>query len=115
MQNLLRETAERKRGEKINPGKLGGEIQQLLDSGTLPPYLVEQIDTVRIFGNFAAHPKKSVVTGEIVPVEPTEADASLDIIKALFDFYFVLPKKSEERRNKTNAKLKDAGMKQPMK
>lgn len=114
LQHIFREMAESKTGERIKQGKLSYEIQQVLDSGTLPRYLSEQIDAIRVFGNFAAHPNENVNTGEIVPVEPAEADASLDIIEALFDFYFVMPKRSEERRSKTNAKLKDAGM-NPMK
>jgi hypothetical protein len=114
LQNLLLEKATVNSGEKIKPGMLANEIQQVLDSGKLPSYLAEQIDAIRAFGNFAAHPKKNVNTGEVVPVEPTEADASLDIIEALFDFYFIMPKRSEERRSKTNAKLKEAGM-NPMK
>ena len=36
---------------------------------------------------------KSKTTGEIVEVEPSEAEWKLDVIEMLFDFLFVQPKK----------------------
>jgi len=53
LQHILRETA------KVKPSNLANEIQQVIDSGTLPSHLVEVIDAVRNIGNFAAHPLKS--------------------------------------------------------
>jgi hypothetical protein len=72
------------------------------------------IDAVRNTGNFAAHPNKSKSTGEIVPVEPQEAEWNLDVLEALFDFYYVQPAKVAERRAALDQKLADAG-KPPMK
>src|SRR5208282_6535945 len=43
-------------------------------SGTLPSYLADNIDGIRNIGNFAAHPLKSTASGEIVEVEPGEAE-----------------------------------------
>lgn len=103
LQHLLREKA------GIKPGTLADEIQQVLDSKQLPAYLAEAVDGIRIIGNFAAHPIKSTSTGEIVDVEPGEADWILDTLEGLFDFYFVQPAKLKEKRNTLNKKLKDAG------
>lgn len=83
LQNILREVA------GVKHDNLHNEIQEVIDKGTLPTYIVEVIDAVRNIGNFAAHPFKSEKTGEILPVELGEANWNLDVIEALFDFYFV--------------------------
>lgn len=108
LQNLLRAWA------KVKPGNLADEIQQVIDSGTLPSHLVEEIDAIRNIGNFAAHPLKSEKTGEILPVEPAEAEWNLNVLEALFDFYFVQPALARRRRAALDEKLKEAGQK-PMK
>ncbi len=85
LQNLLRDAV------KVKHGDLANEIQQVLDSKSLPSYIAEAIDAVRNIGNFAAHPMKSRITGDIVPVEPEEAFWNLDVLETLFDFYYVQP------------------------
>jgi len=108
LQNLLREVA------KVKPGNLADEIQQVINSGALPSFLVESIDAIRNIGNFAAHPMKSRSSGEIVPVGPGEADWNIDVLESLFDFYFVQPEVIRKKREALNNKLQDAG-KPPMK
>jgi len=93
---------------------LSSEIQELLDSNTLPSALADELDVIRTVGNFAAHPIKSQSTGEVVDVEPGEAESLLDVLEELFDFYFVRPAASRRRRDKLNEKLTDAG-KPPLK
>ena len=93
---------------------LAKEIQEVLDSGKLPSHLAESIDAVRNLGNFAAHPLKSQHTGEIIDVNPGEAEWNLDVLESLFDFYFVQPAVLKAKRDALNAKLKEAG-KPPMK
>jgi len=108
LQHILREKA------GIKKGDLATEIQQVIDSRTLPSHLNESIDAIRNIGNFAAHPIKSTSSGEVVPVEAGEAEWNLDVVEALFDFYFVQPDLLQSKRDALNAKLKDAG-KPPMK
>jgi len=108
LQNLLVEKA------KVAKGDLSKQIQEVLDSGKLPSHLEESIDAIRNIGNFAAHPNKSKSTGEIVDVEPHEAEWTLDVLEDLFDFYYVQPEKSKLRRAALDAKLGDTG-KPPMK
>lgn len=108
LQNILREVA------KVKPGNLSNEIQQVIDSGNLPSHIVDAIDAVRNIGNFATHPLKSEKTGEILPVEPMEAEWNLDVLEALFDFYFVQPAVVRKKRAALDQKLKEAG-KKPMK
>jgi hypothetical protein len=108
VQHLLREQA------KVKQGNLSEEIQEVLDAKALPVYLAEAIDGIRNIGNFAAHPMKSKQTGEIVEVEPGEADWLLDTLEGLFNFYFVQPDLLRKRQEALNEKLKQVG-KPPMK
>lgn len=103
LQNLLRQAA------GVKAGDLFDEIQQVLDSKQLSSTIADNIDAVRAIGNFAAHPTKSKSTGEIVDVEPHEAEWNLDVLESLFDFYFVLPAKAQSKKDALNKKLGDAG------
>ena len=108
LQSILREVA------KVKHDNLYNEIQEVLNSKALPSYITEVIDAVRNIGNFAAHPLKSEKTGEILPVKPVEAEWNLDVIEALFDFYFVQPAVVRKKKAVLDKKLKEAG-KKPMK
>ena len=108
LQNILRDKA------GVKPGNLADEIQQTLDSKQLPSWLAESLDAIRNIGNFAAHPMKSTHSGEILEVEPGEAEWNLDVLEGLFDFYFVQPAILKKKQDDLNKKLKDAG-KPPMK
>jgi hypothetical protein len=103
LQYILREKA------GVKPSNLSSEIQEVIDRGDLPSHLAEVIDAVRNIGNFAAHPIKSESTGEILPVEPGEAEWNLDVLEALFDFYFVQPAIIAKKKEALNAKLREAG------
>ena len=93
---------------------MDAEIQAAIDSNTLPFYITQALDAVRVVGNFAAHPIKSTASGQVIDVEPGEAEANLDTLEALFDFYFVQPAAAQKKRNALNAKLQEAG-KPPLK
>jgi hypothetical protein len=93
---------------------LVAQIQAALDSRTLPTQIGEVLDAVRNIGNFAAHPTKSQSTGEIMEVEPGEAEWNLEVLEALFDFYYVLEAANRRRMDALNARLADAG-KPPLK
>ena len=96
----------------MKPGDLSSEITQVLQQ--LPSHLAQAVDAIRNIGNFAAHPNKSTSTGEIIDVEPGEAEWLLDVLEGLFDHYFVQPAVLAAKRDALNQKLKDAG-KPPMK
>ena len=102
LQAILREKG-------FNEKSLAQEIQKAIDSNTLPPYIAEPLDAIRNIGNFAAHPIKATNSGEIIEVEPGEADWNLDVIEALFDFYFDQPVKMQAKKDALNAKLNSAG------
>ncbi len=90
---------------------LSEQIEAVLPD--LPTYIAEQVDAIRVIGNFAAHPIKNSRSGEIVEVEPGEAEWNLDVLDLLFDFYFVGPARAEAKRDALNTKLIEAG-KSPM-
>ncbi len=106
LQHILREKA------KVKKGNLSDEIDQILQK--LPTHIAEQVDAIRQVGNFSAHTAKSTNSGEILDVEPGEAEWSLEILEMLFDHYFIAPAKIQEKRDKLNSKLTEAG-KKPLK
>lgn len=107
LQRLIREKA------GITKRTLFDEIEALINGGSLPGYINENLHGLRHFGNFGTHPIKSESTGEIIDVEPGEAEWQIDTLEHLFDHYFVKPALTAERRENLNKKLVDAG-KPPM-
>jgi hypothetical protein len=103
LQNLLREAA------GATQKDLAKQIDYVLAHGDLGSRLKKNLDAVREVGNFAAHPIKSENTGQIVPVEPAEAEWNLDVLERLFDYYYVQPLVDEQMRSQTNVKLREAG------
>lgn len=98
---------------KVKRSDLSKEIQEFIDRPSTPSDLKENVDAVRNIGNFAAHPTKNTNTGDIVDVEPEEAEWLLDVLESLFDFCFVQPAKNLARKAALNVKLQSAG-KPPM-
>lgn len=103
LQNILREVA------GVKTSDLSKEIQEVLDRKTLPSHIADGLDAVRNIGNFAAHPIKSQHTGEVIDVEPGEAEWNLDVLESLFDFYFVQPAQLQAKKDALNKKLAEAG------
>ena len=102
LQNLLREKA------KTKAKDLAPQIDEVLESRKLPSHLADAIDAVRNVGAFAAHPIKSQHTGEVIKVEPGEAEWLLETLEGLFDFYFVQPTKLKKKREALDKKLEEA-------
>ena len=71
----------------------------------MPTHLSESINTIRNIGNFTAHLLKITSSGEIVDVEEGGAEWSLDVIEALFDFYFIQPSILKAKRAALDKKL----------
>ncbi len=107
LQDLIRQQ------EGIVERSLFAEIQQLLKRNKLPKYLADDLDSIRNVGNFAAHPIKDTNTGQIVEVEPGEAEWTLKVLEELLHFYFIDQPRSKARRDALNQKLRDSG-EQPM-
>ena len=83
----------------------------LLRTMSFASLLEEKRDVVREIGNLAAHPTKDQNTGQILPVEPAEAEWNLDVLEGLLDHYFVKPDVAQRRNDAINQKLKQADRK----
>lgn len=103
LQNLLVEKA------GVTKKDLADQIEEVLTSKQLPSRLADDLHAVRVIGNFGAHPIKSKSTGEIVDVEPGEAEWNLEVVEGLLQHYYVEEERAKQRRAAMNQKLKDAG------
>jgi hypothetical protein len=103
LQSVLKEKGGAKKKDLID------QIEEVIANGGIPTSTAEQLHAVRHIGNFAAHPTKSTITGEILDVEVGEAEWNLDVLEALFDLYFVQPAIAAKRKEELNKKLKEAG------
>ena len=77
----------------------------------LPSGVKENVDVIRKFGNFSAHPVTDKNTLQVIPVAPEEAEWCLEIIETLFDHYYVIPAANKKRRDELNQRLQQAGQK----
>jgi hypothetical protein len=82
LQDVIREV------EGVQGPTLQAEIAAVLKKNTLPSFLAKDLDAIRIVGNFAAHPVKDTNTGEVVDVEPGEAEWTLEVLEGILEFYF---------------------------
>ena len=103
LQQVLREYG------KTKSKDLYDQIQEIIDANQLPASLADQLNAVRVIGNFAAHPLKSQSSGLILPVEDHEAEWNLDVLESVFDHYFVKPAQAQARKTALNKKLAEAG------
>jgi len=108
LQNILRDEF------GIQNRNLAAEIDAFIAQPGIPSYLSDAVDAIRNIGNLAAHPLKNTNTGEVMPVEPGEAEWLIEVLSSLFDFKFIQPLKLQERKDQLNAKLQELG-KPPMK
>jgi predicted RNA-binding Zn-ribbon protein involved in translation (DUF1610 family) len=99
LQQLLRD-----RGG-ISPSTLFKEIEAIIATGILPPYLARDIDAIRRIGNVATHPAKDANPAEVVDVDPEEAKWTLSVLDALLQFFFVDEAKSQRRWATLNQKF----------
>ena len=88
---------------------LSDQIQDFIEDATNPPHVKDNLGYLREIGNFAAHPMKSTNTGEVITVEPGEAEWALEVVDGLFDFYFVGPARDAGRRRAFDERIEEAG------
>lgn len=93
----------------IKETDLYNAIEKLLKLNILPSDISDQLHAIRNIGNFAVHPLTYNKTNEIVQVTKDEAEWTLNIIKQLFDFFYVAPKRKKKRKEEFNEKLRKAG------
>ena len=76
---------------------------------SLPKYIRDVVDYIRTIGNFAAHRITDQNTREIIDVDRDEAEWCLEIVRNLFDHYYVKPAISKRKMADLNEKLDAAG------
>lgn len=89
----------------IRKKNLNEEIIEFLKLPNIPSILSEEIDNIRIIGNFAAHPKKCTNVDSIIEVEPGEAEWSVQTLENLLDFAFTQPIITQERKDKLSERF----------
>ncbi len=82
--------------------QLGDQLTEM--KPTMPSALQDFVDLIQLFGNLSAHPKENKNTGEVIDVEPGEAEVMLDVLDSLFDFYYVKPARYQELLDSVKAK-----------
>lgn len=92
----------------IKKKDLATEVDEFINNSGAPSYLTMTVDAIRHYGNFSAHPIENAATGAVIEVEDGEAEWLLDILDALFDFYFVQPAVVSAKAQALNAKLQQA-------
>lgn len=95
--------------EGIKERNLKTEIDKLIATNKLPSYISDNLEIIRGFGNIAAHGMEDQASGEILDVEPNEAEFLLDVLELLFDIYFVQATKAAKIKASLNQKLTSAG------
>ncbi len=88
-------------------GATGNLVEKIakVKKGGLSSLLGEHLDAVREIGNYAAHPRKSYATGEILQVEPEEAEFTLRTVRLLMDHWYVQEKNEDEQVRQLREKL----------
>lgn len=85
------------------------EIQDVIESDLLPSDICESLGLLRRVANFSAFPIKSLSTGEIVAVEPQEAEWNLDVLEMIFDYLFIRPAAIQKKKSALHLKLREVG------
>lgn len=94
---------------KITRPNLFEEIQYVIENNLVSKEVAEHLDAIRTIGNFATHPIKSTNSGEIIEVEPDEAEYNLEVLEMLFDHLYDKPAYFDKKKEALNLKLKNSG------
>jgi hypothetical protein len=86
-------------------GGLAGQIQRAIASPAMPPYLKEALDTLANVAKLETDQPKSFRSDALVPVYEGEAEWLLEILKPLFDFYYVQPARVGRKRHAVEERL----------
>jgi len=87
------------------------EIDLLINKSVFPSYINDTLHAIREIGNFAAHPLKDTSTGEVVDVEPGEAEWIFSLLISMLELHFVQGSLHRQRMDALNTKLISVGKK----
>ena len=85
--------------------RLDAQIKEARKNERFDPKLDGLLDYVRKFGNFGTHASKDD-TDKIIDVESGEAETMLEIIEALFEYYYLRPEELKKIKKQLDEKLK---------
>jgi hypothetical protein len=102
LQSVLREEGYT---QKDLSKQIDAVLAETVGSKTLPSSVHMIVDTVRNFGNFAAHKITDQTTLQLIDVEPAEAEFCLDVLDSVFDHYYVKPAQAIAVKAALDAKL----------
>jgi hypothetical protein len=90
---------------------LAGQIDKFLAEPSYPSSLKDNLHYLREVGDFSAHTKKDLESGDVIEVTREEAGWTLDIIARLFDYLIVGPARDAQMHAVMDEKLRQAGRK----
>jgi hypothetical protein len=94
----------------VSMGLIGQqEILRVISTLAPPTHLAQQLEAVRLVGNFAAFPMKDTNTSATTDIEEGEAELLIETLEGLFDYVFVEPAKWTASKAGLTARLKTAG------
>lgn len=101
---LLQHYIEKK--HKIKKPDLKQEIEELKKLNYYPSDLITLFNHIRHYGTFAAHAKTDQISGEIIDIDPGEADSLLAILEEMFDYDYERKRRIKETEKKLQDKLR---------
>jgi hypothetical protein len=79
-------------------GGLAEQIRRAVASPAMPPYLKEALETLAKLAKLQDDDAKSYRCDAMAPVNEGEAEWQLDVIRPLFEFYYVQPARLRRKR-----------------
>ncbi len=79
-------------------GGLAEQIRRAISSSAMPPYLKEALETLAVVAGLEDDEPKSYRCDSLAPVKEGEAEWLLDVLKPLFEFYYVQPARLRRKR-----------------
>ncbi len=86
-------------------GGLADQIARAVASPTMPPYLKEALETLAKLARLESGVEKSYRCDALASVEEGEAEWLLEVLKPLFEFYYVQPARLRRLRNEVEERL----------
>lgn len=87
-------------------GNLADTINYAIDA--LPSSESDYLHMIREIGNFGAHARRDVRSGEIVPVVDDEAKITLQVLEKIMNYFFVNIPDLDSMKKQISKKLKEA-------
>jgi hypothetical protein len=86
-------------------GGLAEQIRRAVASPAMPPYLKEALETLAKVAGLEADEPKSYRCGVLAPVNEGEAEWLLDVLRPLFEFYYVQPARLRRKRYEVEERI----------